>query len=101
MTWPINAQEELKEVQLTGDKEALEGARKRDYSTLINHQIVYKATILKAGVIKTLFRMLMPRLEKGIRSVCPTHIASRRSLTKAESCSHTGTGRRGTRTSSA
>lgn len=72
MTWPINALEELKEVELMGDKKALEEARKRDYSTLINHQRVYKANILKSGAIKTLFRMLMPRLNKGVRRVfCP------------------------------
>lgn len=69
MTWPINVIDELRDAELSGDKAAIAAINKVDYSSLITAQRNYKSSVLKSGAIKTLFRILVPRLEKGLRSV--------------------------------
>ncbi len=75
MTWPINVVEELREAhaQDNGDKKRIDAAMKIDYSSLLAAQRVYKSAILKSGAIKTLFKMLAPRLDKGMRWVLRHH----------------------------
>lgn len=69
MTWPINVVEELREAhaQDNGDRKRIDAAMKIDYSSLLAAQRAYKSAILKSGAIKTLFKMLTPRLDKGMR----------------------------------
>lgn len=69
MTWPINAMEELREAELTGDKATIEAMRKIDFSTLLSHHRAYKAALVKSGAIAALFKMLAPRLQKTFRCV--------------------------------
>lgn len=68
MTWPINVIEELREAELTGNKSSIESLSKVDYLSLLHAQRSYKKSLLKNGqFIKTLVRILVPRLEKGFR----------------------------------
>lgn len=67
LTWPIDVMEELREAELSGNKQTIQAIAKIDFAGLITAQRTYKKTILKAGAIKTLVRMLVPRLEKGLR----------------------------------
>lgn len=76
MTWPINALEELREAELTGDKSTIEAMRKIDFSTLLSQHRAYKAAIVKSGAITALFKMLAPRLQKGFRWVTISSRAS-------------------------
>lgn len=67
MTWPINAIEELREAELSGDKATIEAIRKIDFSSLKEAQRSYKSAILKSNAIAALFKMLKPRLQRGFR----------------------------------
>lgn len=67
MTWPINVIEELREAELSGNKKQIEEISRVDYVGLIAAQRQYKRDVLKGGVIKTLVRILVPRLERGLR----------------------------------
>lgn len=69
MTWPINAMEELREAELTGDKSTIDAMRKIDFSTLLAQHRAYKQAMVKSGAIGALFKMLAPRLQKGFRYV--------------------------------
>lgn len=57
MTWPIDIAEELKELDDVLDKTA-------DYTQLLDSHLAYKAALLKPGVMKALFNIMLPPLAK-------------------------------------
>ncbi|RXW22765.1 hypothetical protein EST38_g3081 [Candolleomyces aberdarensis] len=57
MTWPIDIAEELKELDDELDKTA-------DYTQLLDSHLAYKAALLKPGVMKALFNIMLPPLAK-------------------------------------
>ncbi|EAU83799.2 topoisomerase 1-associated factor 1 [Coprinopsis cinerea okayama7 len=57
MTWPIDVAEELKELDDEIDEKA-------DYTQLIESHLTYKAALLKTGVMKALFGIILPPLAK-------------------------------------
>lgn len=60
MTWPIDMAEELKELDEELD-------RKADYTLLHESHLHYKAALLKTGVMKALFGIVLPPLSKSPR----------------------------------
>jgi hypothetical protein len=64
MTWPIDVAEELKELD-----DEMDGST--DYTTLIEAQRSYKASLLRPGAIAALFAVILPSLarEKGSASL--------------------------------
>jgi replication fork protection complex subunit Tof1/Swi1 len=62
MTWPIDLSEELKELDDQQDTKA-------DYTVLFLAQISYKAALLKPGVLKALFSVMLPSLAKDRKYV--------------------------------
>ena len=64
MTWPIDVIEELREADMAGAKP--EG-QQADYSSLQAAQLAYKAALLRTGALKSLFRLVLPSLEKERR----------------------------------
>lgn len=64
MTWPINVAEELRDAQLLGELK-----QSRDFTTLIDAQRGYKASIIKEGVLRHMMSILAGSLQKGRRYV--------------------------------
>ncbi|BGP23540.1 replication fork protection complex subunit Tof1/Swi1 [Rhodotorula toruloides] len=62
MTWPINVAEELRDAQLLGELK-----QSRDFTTLIDAQRGYKASIIKEGVLRHMMSILAGSLQKGRR----------------------------------
>ncbi|KAF5339101.1 hypothetical protein D9611_011155 [Ephemerocybe angulata] len=60
MTWPIDVAEELKELDEELDRAA-------DYTQLIAAHLAYKACLLKPGVMKALFAIMLPPLAKTVK----------------------------------
>lgn len=60
MTWPIDVAEELKELDEELDRAA-------DYTQLLESHLAYKASLLKPGVMKALFAIMLPPLAKSPR----------------------------------
>lgn len=60
MTWPIDVAEELKELDEELDRTA-------DYTQLLESHLAYKASLLKPGVMKSLFAIMLPPLAKSPR----------------------------------
>ena len=64
MTWPIDLAEELKELDDEEDVRA-------DYTTLLQAQLQYKAAMLRPGVVKALFDIMLPPLAKDKKYAPP------------------------------
>lgn len=62
MTWPINVAEELRDAQLLDEL-----TKSIDYNSLIDHQLAYKAAILRTGSLKPMFQLMSPALAKSRR----------------------------------
>ena len=57
MTWPIDIAAELKELDDTDDADL-----KIDFTQLLHSHLVYKAALLRPGVLQSLFSLLLPPL---------------------------------------
>jgi replication fork protection complex subunit Tof1/Swi1 len=64
MTWPIDMAEELKELDEEFDKGV-------DFTQLLYSHLIYKAALLRPGVISSLFAILLPPLSKPLKERTP------------------------------
>lgn len=64
MTWPIDMAEELKELDEEFDKGV-------DYTQLLQSHLAYKQALLKPGVIRALFGIMLPPLAKTAKERTP------------------------------
>jgi replication fork protection complex subunit Tof1/Swi1 len=64
MTWPIDMAEELKELDEEYDKGV-------DFTQLLHSHLIYKAALLRPGVIHSLFALVLPPLAKPIKERTP------------------------------